>query len=41
MAALRGRQFGLVLTDLMMPEMDGIALLGAAQEIDPTPRTGY
>jgi signal transduction histidine kinase/CheY-like chemotaxis protein len=28
------RQFDLLLTDLMMPEMDGIALLRAAQEID-------
>ncbi len=31
---LRERQFDLLLTDLMMPEMDGIALLRAAQEID-------
>lgn len=29
------RTFALVLTDLMMPEMDGIALLRAALEIDP------
>lgn len=29
------RTFALVLTDLMMPEMDGIALLRAAMEIDP------
>jgi DNA-binding NtrC family response regulator len=32
--ALRGQEFDLVLTDLMMPEMDGITLLRAAQEID-------
>ena len=32
---LRPDQFDLVLTDLQMPEMDGIALLRAAQEIDP------
>ena len=32
---LRERQFDVLLTDLMMPEMDGIALLHAAQEIDP------
>jgi len=31
---LRQSQFDLLLTDLMMPEMDGIALLRAAQEID-------
>jgi hypothetical protein len=31
---LRARQFDLLLTDLMMPEMDGISLLRAAQEID-------
>jgi Bacteriophytochrome (light-regulated signal transduction histidine kinase) len=29
------RGFALVLTDLMMPEMNGIALLHAAREIDP------
>ena len=34
LAKLRERQFELLLTDLMMPEMDGIALLRAAQEID-------
>jgi signal transduction histidine kinase/FixJ family two-component response regulator len=32
--ALREQEFDLVLTDLMMPEMDGISLLAAAQEID-------
>jgi signal transduction histidine kinase/FixJ family two-component response regulator len=32
--ALSSQEFDLVLTDLMMPEMDGIALLRAAQEID-------
>jgi PAS domain S-box-containing protein len=32
---LRQKEFDLLLTDLMMPEMDGIALLGAAAEIDP------
>src|SRR6266702_2798352 len=34
LAELRARQFDLLLTDLMMPEMDGISLLRAAQEID-------
>ena len=34
--ALRTRRdFALLLTDLMMPEMDGIALLHAARQIDP------
>lgn len=34
--ALRERRdFALILTDLMMPEMNGIALLHAAREIDP------
>lgn len=33
--ALRRQKFDLLLTDLMMPEMDGIALLRAALEIDP------
>ncbi|MBV8806784.1 MAG: response regulator, partial [Sinobacteraceae bacterium] len=31
---LAGREFDVLLTDLMMPEMDGIALLRAAQQID-------
>jgi K+-sensing histidine kinase KdpD len=31
---LAEREFDILLTDLMMPEMDGIALLRAAQEID-------
>ncbi|HZP92559.1 MAG TPA: response regulator [Burkholderiales bacterium] len=35
LASLREQRFDLLLTDLMMPEMDGIALLRAAQEIDP------
>src|SRR6266567_704894 len=35
LATLRDRPFDLVLTDLMMPEMDGIAMLRAALEIDP------
>lgn len=34
LAKLHERQFDLLLTDLMMPEMDGIALLRAAQQID-------
>jgi len=34
LAHLREQQFDLLLTDLMMPEMDGIALLSAAHEID-------
>jgi signal transduction histidine kinase len=32
--ALRGGRFELLVTDLMMPEMDGISLLRAAHEID-------
>jgi two-component system cell cycle sensor histidine kinase/response regulator CckA len=32
---LRHKEFDLLLTDLMMPEMDGIALLEAAAMIDP------
>jgi signal transduction histidine kinase len=32
---LRERSFDILLTDLMMPGMDGIQLLGAALEIDP------
>jgi signal transduction histidine kinase len=34
LAKLHERQFDLLLTDLMMPEIDGIALLRAAQDID-------
>ena len=35
LAKLNERDFDLLLTDLMMPEMDGITLLKAALEIDP------
>ena len=35
LAALRETKFDLLLTDLMMPEMDGIALVRAARESDP------
>ena len=35
LAALREAKFDLLLTDLMMPEMDGIALVRAARESDP------
>jgi len=33
--ALKGHPFDLLLTDLMMPEMDGVTLLRAALDIDP------
>ena len=33
--SLHGTRFDLLLTDLMMPEMDGVALLAAATKIDP------
>lgn len=35
LAVLRQKEFDVILTDLMMPEMDGITLLEAALEIDP------
>lgn len=34
LAALRAGEFDLLLTDLVMPEMDGIALIDAARQID-------
>ncbi len=36
LTALRPGEFDLLLTDLMMPEMDGITLIDAARRIDPT-----
>ena len=36
LAAVKPGEFDLLLTDLMMPEMDGIALSNAVRERDPT-----
>jgi two-component system, sensor histidine kinase and response regulator len=36
LAILSADKFDLLLTDLMMPEMDGIALINAAKQIDPS-----
>jgi signal transduction histidine kinase len=35
LAALRPGEFDLLLTDLQMPQMDGIALIAAARQVDP------
>jgi two-component system, sensor histidine kinase and response regulator len=35
LVAFKAGNFDLLLTDLMMPEMDGIALIAAARQIDP------
>ncbi len=35
LAALRPGEFDLLLTDLQMPEMDGIALIAAVHQVDP------
>ena len=37
LAALREQAFDVLLTDLMMPGMDGIALVREALQIDPEP----
>src|ERR1700691_4617839 len=36
LAAIQPGEFDLLVTDLMMPEMDGIALINAGGEIDPS-----
>lgn len=36
LAALRSAEYDLILSDLMMPEMDGLAVLREALKIDPT-----
>ncbi|MET0281938.1 MAG: response regulator [Steroidobacteraceae bacterium] len=35
LSALRAGQYDLLLTDLMMPEMDGIELIAAVRQVDP------
>ncbi|MGO9803013.1 MAG: sensor histidine kinase [Steroidobacteraceae bacterium] len=35
LSALRSQRFDILVTDLMMPDMDGVALLRAAQAIEP------
>jgi signal transduction histidine kinase len=39
LAALRPGEIDLLITDLMMPEMDGIALSNAVRQVDPTVST--